>query len=68
MLSVSDVAQVLNLDERAVRNLLLTPDASTRLPGVKIGKSWRLAKSELSAYLLAHDNSQASRAATAVAE
>lgn len=56
MLSVSDVAQVLNLGERNVRNLLVSIDASIRLPGVKIGKSWRIARDQLCTYLLSHHN------------
>ena len=56
MLSVSDVAHVLNLEERNVRNLLSNSDASIRLPGVKIGKSWRIARDQLRTYLLTHHN------------
>ena len=56
MLSVNDVADVLNLGERNVRNLLSSSDASIRLPGVKIGKSWRISRDQLRAYLLTHHN------------
>lgn len=56
MLSVSEVAHMLNLEERNVRNLLSNSDASIRLPGVKIGKSWRVSRDQLHAYLLFHHN------------
>lgn len=67
MLSVSDVAHVLNLEERNVRNLLTSSAASTRLPGVKIGKSWRIARDQLRTYLLTHHN-QDSALSSSVAE
>lgn len=56
MLSVRDVARVLNLEEGNVRNLLLSNDPVMRLPGVKLGKSWRIARDQLRVYLLAHHN------------
>lgn len=59
MLSVRDVARALNLEEGNVRNLLLSNDTSMRLPGVKLGKSWRIARDQLRAYLLAHHNDSA---------
>ena len=59
MLSVRDVARVLNLEEGNVRNLLLSNDTSMRLPGVKLGKSWRIARDQLRMYLLAHHNNSA---------
>jgi len=56
MLTVADVATVLNVDVRNVRGLLKTADTSRRLPGVKIGKSWRIARSQLTSYLVDHQN------------
>lgn len=56
MLSVSEVAQALNLEERNVRQLLTNTHAGVRLPGVKIGKSWRIARDELGDYLRGHHN------------
>lgn len=56
MLSVSEVAHALNLEERNVRNLLSNSDPSVRLPGVKIGKSWRISRDQLRTYLLTHHN------------
>lgn len=56
MLSVSDVSRVLNMEPRNVRGLLTTVDVSTRLPGVKIGKSWRIARDQLHRYLVIHHN------------
>lgn len=56
MLSVNQVADVLNLDPRIVRKLLLQLDPAKRLPGVKIGKSWRISRDQLRTYLLTHHN------------
>jgi excisionase family DNA binding protein len=56
MLTVTEVAAVLNVDARNVRGLLKTADTSRRLPGVKIGKSWRIARSQLTSYLVDHQN------------
>jgi excisionase family DNA binding protein len=56
MLSVTEVARALNLEERNVRNLLSNGDASIRLPGVKIGNSWRISREQLRSYLLTHHN------------
>lgn len=56
MLSVSDVSRVLNMEPRNVRGLLTTVDVTTRLPGVKIGKSWRIARDQLHRYLVTHHN------------
>jgi len=58
MLSVSDVSRVLNLEPRNIRCLLTSTDAATRLPGVKIGKSWRIARDQLRAYLIGHHNDE----------
>ncbi|WP_234031372.1 helix-turn-helix domain-containing protein [Mycetocola zhujimingii] len=56
MLSVNQVAEVLSLDPRIVRKLLLQHDPRKRLPGVKIGKSWRISRDQLRTYLLTHHN------------
>lgn len=56
MLSVNQVAEALNLDPRIVRTLLVQTDAQKRLPGVKIGKSWRISREQLRTYLLNHHN------------
>ena len=56
MLSVSDVSRALNLEPRNIRCLLTSTDAATRLPGVKIGKSWRIARDQLRTYLISHHN------------
>jgi excisionase family DNA binding protein len=59
MLTVTEVATVLNVEPRNVRGLLTTADLGIRLPGVKIGKSWRVARSQLTSYLLRHQNETA---------
>ena len=56
MLSVADVSRALKLEPRNVRGLLTSSDAAIRLPGVKIGKSWRIARDQLRVYLLVHHN------------
>ncbi|MGC5225138.1 helix-turn-helix domain-containing protein [Micromonospora sp. DT81.3] len=56
MLSVRDVARALNIEESNVRSLLTAPDARTRMPGVKIGKNWRISRDQLRTYLLVHHN------------
>jgi hypothetical protein len=56
MLSVADVSCVLRLEPRNVRCLLTNSDAGIRLPGVKIGRSWRIARDQLRAYLIGHHN------------
>lgn len=56
MMSVRDVAQALNLEETQVRYLLNAPAPEGRLPGVKIGKNWRIDQTQLREYLIAHHN------------
>jgi excisionase family DNA binding protein len=56
MLSVNDVAHALNVQEDTVRGLLTHPNPSNRLPGVKIGKSWRISRNQLCDYLIQHNN------------
>lgn len=56
MLSVREVAAILAVEERAVRELLTFPDPSKRLPGIKLTKTWRIAKPELRQYLLMNRN------------
>ena len=56
MLNVTEVAHILNMEERNVRNLLSNRDAHIRLPGVKIGKSWRISRDQLRSYLVTHHN------------
>jgi hypothetical protein len=57
MLTVNDVAAVLRLSPDRVRGLLVHPRLDVRLPGVKIG-SWRVPRSELRDYLLAHQTTR----------
>ena len=56
MLTVADTARMLNLEERAIRYLLTVTNPTLQLPGVKIGKSWRIPRDELRSYLLHHHN------------
>jgi hypothetical protein len=58
-LSVVDVAQVLGVEPRNIRGLLTTADIGSRLPGVKVGKSWRIARAQPASYLLRHQNQSA---------
>jgi len=60
-LSVAEVARVLS-EERALRYLLSVGNPTLLLPGVKISKSWRIPREELSSYLLEHhDRHRANR-------
>lgn len=56
MLTVDEISRILSIEPRKARELLTPPDASIRLPGVKIGKSWRIARDELCSYLVTHHN------------
>jgi hypothetical protein len=57
MMTARDVALALNIEENNVRLLIRSNDPDIRMPGVKLGKSWRVAREELRRYLLAHHNS-----------
>ena len=54
MMSVRDVAQALNIEESNVRALLTATHPAGRMPGVKLGKSWRIDRDQLRVYPLAH--------------
>ena len=56
MMSVRDVAQALNIEESNVRGLLTATHAAGRMPGVKLGRSWRIDRDQLDDYLVAHHN------------
>lgn len=58
MLTVRDVAAVLRIQPGRVRELLVHPSRDMRLPGVKLG-SWRVPRSELRTYLIAHHTTRA---------
>lgn len=64
MMSVRDVAHALNIEESNVRGLLTAASSIVRMPGVKLGKSWRVDRDQLRAYLLAHHNQPASNSAS----
>lgn len=59
MMSVRDVALALNIEESNVRRLLTTPDRNVRMPGVKLGTSWRVDRDQLRGYLIANHNDPA---------
>ena len=60
MLTVDETSAVLNIESRTVRSLLVHCNPAVRLPGVKIGTSWRIARQELRAYLVVHHNTEPS--------
>jgi excisionase family DNA binding protein len=61
MLSVSEVASILAIRERRVRELLALQDPNRRLPGFKLATTWRIAKEELREYLVKNHNHSARR-------
>ena len=56
LLTVDETSTVLNIEPRSVRSLLVHANPAVRLPGVKVGTNWRIAREELRTYLLAHHN------------
>jgi excisionase family DNA binding protein len=50
LLTVGEVASLLRISEHTVRRLLATGE----LPGVRVGRQWRIAAGELDARLLPH--------------
>ena len=56
MLTVREVASILAVEERTVRELLAFADPAKRLPGIKLTNFWRIAKVELRQYLLMNRN------------
>lgn len=52
MLTIHDVAQKLNVDERTVRELI----RKNELRAIKIGKEWRVKEEDLDAYVDGHAN------------
>lgn len=52
MLTIHDVAQTLNVDQRTIRELI----RKNELRAIKIGKEWRVTESDLDAYVNGHAN------------
>lgn len=52
MMTIHDVAQQLNVDERTIRELI----RKNELRAIKVGKEWRVAETDLDAYVLGHAN------------
>jgi len=52
MLTIHDVAQNLNVDERTIRELI----RKNELRAIKIGKEWRVTENDLDAYVNGHAN------------
>lgn len=58
MMTLSDVATVLNIEPRKLRSIVRHPDPQTRITATKINNVWRFPRDELAAYLLAHENAR----------
>ena len=56
MMTLHDVAAVLNVEPRKLRSLVRHPDPETRITATKINGVWRFPRDELAAYLHAHAN------------
>ena len=52
MLTIHDVAEQLNVDERTIRELI----RKNELRAIKVGKEWRVAETDLDAYVAGHAN------------
>lgn len=65
MLTVTEIAHILKVEPRVVRELLTHEDPTKRLPGFKLSKTWRIARLEFRQYLLAtHNGSIAGNSST----
>lgn len=56
MMTLHDVAAVLNIEPRKLRSIVRHPDPNTRIVATKINNVWRFPREELATYLLAHEN------------
>jgi excisionase family DNA binding protein len=52
MMTIHDVAQSLNVDERTIRELI----RKNELRAIKVGKEWRVTENDLDAYVNGHAN------------
>jgi hypothetical protein len=56
MMTLHDVATLLNIEPRKLRVIVRHPDPGSRIVATKINNVWRFPRDELAAYLLAHEN------------
>ncbi len=56
MMTLHEVATVLNIEPRKLRAIVGHPDPGSRMVATKINNVWRFPRDELVAYLLAHEN------------
>ncbi len=56
MMTLHDVATLLNIEPRKLRAIVRHPDPDARIGATKINNVWRLPRDELAAYLLAQEN------------
>lgn len=52
MLTIHDVAERLNVDERTIRELI----RKNELRAIKVGKEWRISEQDLDGYVDGHAN------------
>ena len=52
MMTIHDVAEKLNVDERTVRELI----RKNELRAIKVGKEWRVTENDLDGYVNGHAN------------
>jgi hypothetical protein len=56
MMTLHDVATLINIEPRKLRAIVRHPDPGSRIVATKINNVWRFPRDELAAYLLAHEN------------
>lgn len=55
--TIREVAELLQVTERTIFRYI-HPDATEKLKAVKIGRSWRIAESDIKDFLVARSNSK----------
>ena len=56
MMTLHDVAALLNIEPRKLRAIVRHPDPGSRIVATTINNVWRFPRDELAAYLRAHEN------------
>lgn len=56
MMTLHDVAAVLNVEPRKLRSIVRHPDPKTRITASKINGVWRFPRDELAIYLREHES------------